>query len=58
MNLKEDTYQEAMKQGIPFAFRIPMKASDESLKLVLYNYQTDKVGSLIIRANIRAPNRY
>lgn len=50
MNLKEDTYQKAIKDGIPFSFRVPMKAKDESLKVVLYNYQTDKVGSLMIKA--------
>jgi VWFA-related protein len=50
ISLKEDTYQKFVKEGIPFSFRIPMKAPDESLKVVLYNYQTDKVGSLMIKA--------
>ena len=50
MNLKEDTFQKVMKEGIPFSFRIPMKAPDESLKVVLYNIQTDKVGSQMIKA--------
>ena len=50
MNLKEDTYQKAMKDGIPFSFGIPMKAHDESIKVVLYSYQIDKVGSLMIKA--------
>jgi hypothetical protein len=50
MNLKEDTYQKVMREGIPFSFRIPMRAPDESMKVVLYNYRTDKVGSLMIKA--------
>ena len=50
MNLKEDTFQKVMKEGIPFSFRIPMKAPDESLKVVLYTIQTDKVGSQMIKA--------
>jgi hypothetical protein len=50
MNLKEDTFQKVMKEGIPFSFRIPMKAPGESLKVVLYNIQTDKVGSQMIKA--------
>jgi VWFA-related protein len=50
MNLKEDTYQKVMKEGIPFSFRIPMKTHNESIKVVLYNYQIDKVGSRMIKA--------
>jgi VWFA-related protein len=49
MNLKEDTYQKAMKDGISFSYRVPMKAPDESLKVVIYNYQNDRVGSEMIR---------
>jgi VWFA-related protein len=49
MNLKEDTYQRVLKDGITFSYRIPMKAPDESLKVVIYNYQTDKIGSEMIR---------
>jgi VWFA-related protein len=49
MNLKEDTYQRVLKDGISFTYRIPMKVPDESLKVVIYNYQTDKVGSEMIR---------
>ncbi|MDD5542705.1 MAG: VWA domain-containing protein [Acidobacteriia bacterium] len=50
MNLKEDTYARVMKEGIPFTFRIPMQAPDESIKVVLYNYEIDKVGSVMIKA--------
>jgi len=50
MNLKEETYQRVLKEGIPFSLRIPMQAPEESIKVVLYNYQNDKVGSVMIKA--------
>jgi VWFA-related protein len=49
MNLKEDTYQKAMKEGISFSYRVPLKVSNEALKVVIYSYQSDKVGSEMIR---------
>jgi VWFA-related protein len=50
MNLKESTYQRAMQDGIKFSVRIPMEVPDQTLKVVVYNYQNDKVGTVMIKA--------
>lgn len=49
MNLREETYQRVQKEGIPYSTRIPLQAPNESLKVVVYNYDNDKVGSLFAK---------
>ncbi len=46
MNLKPETYQKVMKDGIPYDLRIPRAAPNETLKVVLYDYGSDRIGSL------------
>jgi VWFA-related protein len=50
MNLREETYQRVMRDGIPFSVRIPMKEPGETFKIVVYNYENDKVGSVMLKA--------
>ena len=50
MNLREETFQRVMKEGIPFSFLIPREVANESIKVVIYNYDSDKVGSLFVKA--------
>jgi hypothetical protein len=50
MNLREESYQRVMKDGIPFSVHIPMKEPGETFKIVVYNYENDKVGSVMLKA--------
>lgn len=49
MELKPATYARVMKEGIPYTVHIPMEAPKESLKVVLYDYGSDRVGSLMTK---------
>ena len=50
MNLRDETYQRVMKEGIPFSMRIPLQVSNQNLRVVIYNYDNDKVGSSLAKA--------
>jgi hypothetical protein len=50
MNLKADTYQAALKSGIPYSVRIPRKVPGQTLKVVVYCYEADIVGSVTAKA--------
>jgi VWFA-related protein len=45
MNLREETYRRVIKEGIPFSVRIPMQVPNQNLRVVVYNFDNDKVGS-------------
>ncbi|MBZ5537282.1 MAG: VWA domain-containing protein [Acidobacteriia bacterium] len=49
MNLREGTYQRVMKEGIPFSMRVPFLGPNQALRVVVYNYDNDRVGSLMTR---------
>lgn len=50
MNLKEATYRKVLKEGIPFSTTVPLQVPNETLKVVVYCYDNDKVGSLFVKA--------
>ncbi|MBZ5537288.1 MAG: VWA domain-containing protein [Acidobacteriia bacterium] len=49
MNLSEETYQKVLKEGIPFATQIPLQWSGQTVKVVVYNYDNDRIGSLMTK---------
>ncbi len=46
LNLREETWQKALKDGIPFSTRVPLQAAGQTFKVVVYSYDADKVGSV------------
>jgi VWFA-related protein len=49
LNLREDTWQKAVKQGLPFSTRVPLQTAGQTFKIVVYSYEADKVGSVTTR---------
>jgi VWFA-related protein len=49
LNLKDDTWQKAQKDGLPFSMRVPVQADNQTFKVVVYSYEADKVGSALAR---------
>jgi hypothetical protein len=49
LNLREETWQKALKEGIPFSTRVPLQAAGQTFKIVVYSYDADKVGSVTAR---------
>jgi VWFA-related protein len=47
--LSDETYQQALKTGISFSAMVPLKAENQILKVVVYDEETDKVGSKLVR---------
>jgi hypothetical protein len=49
LNLRDDTWQKALKDGLPFSTRVPLQAGGQTFKVVVYSYEADKVGSVTAR---------
>jgi hypothetical protein len=49
LNLREESWQKALKDGIPFSMRVPLQAAGQTFKIVVYSYEADKVGSVTTR---------
>jgi VWFA-related protein len=49
LNLRDDTWQKALKDGLPFSTRVPLQAAGQTFKIVVYSYDADKVGSVTAR---------
>lgn len=47
--LSDETYYEALKTGISFSAPVPLKAENQMLKVVVYDEETDKVGSKLVK---------
>jgi VWFA-related protein len=47
--LKEETYNQAVKSGVSFATTVPLKVPQQILKIVVYDEGSDKVGSKMVR---------
>ena len=48
LNLKPDTWQRIQREGLGFSTRVPLKAPGQTFKIVVYSYETDRVGSVVI----------
>ncbi len=49
LRLLEDTYQRFLKTGIPISIPIPLKAPNQILKVVIYDTESDLVGSRLVK---------
>ncbi|MBZ5555538.1 MAG: VWA domain-containing protein [Acidobacteriia bacterium] len=49
MTLNDETYQKVMKEGIPFSTQIPLQWNGQTVKVVVYNYDNDRIGSLMTK---------
>ena len=50
LNLREETYKGAQKSGLPYSVRIPRTTPGQTLKIVVYDYNADLVGSAMATA--------
>jgi VWFA-related protein len=50
LNLLPATYLEAQKSGLPYSARIPRRVQGQTLKVVIYDYNADLVGSVTATA--------
>ena len=49
MNLRDATWEKFRKDGIPFSTRVPMAAPGQTFKIVVYCYDADLVGSVLVK---------
>ncbi|MFB3905986.1 MAG: VWA domain-containing protein [Acidobacteriota bacterium] len=51
LNLKEETYRNVLRDGIPIseAYEVPGKGHRARLKIIVYDAKTDKLGSIVRR---------
>jgi VWFA-related protein len=49
LDLREETWLKAVKDGLPFSTRVPLQAPGQTFKIVVYSYEADKVGSVTTR---------
>jgi len=49
LKLGADTYQRYLAGGIPFTARIPVRGTLQYVKVVVYDYAADLVGSVIVK---------
>ena len=49
LQLREETYRRFMESGMPFAVLIPVTASNQLLKVVVYDVGSDRVGSKLVK---------
>jgi hypothetical protein len=49
MNLKPDTFERFKKDGITCSTRVPLGAQGQTFKIVVYSYEADLVGSVVIK---------
>jgi VWFA-related protein len=47
--LNDETYWKAMRSGVEFSIAVPLKVREQSLKIVVYDEESDKVGSKLVR---------
>jgi VWFA-related protein len=49
MDLEEETYQKVVREGFPFSISVPTTTSRQLAKIVVYDFGSDKVGSVVTR---------
>lgn len=47
--MSDETYYRVLKTGISFSAAVPMKDEKQILKIVVYDEESDKVGSKLVR---------
>jgi hypothetical protein len=49
LNLKDDTYARLMKDGVTYTAKVPLKGPAQYVKIIVYDYGADLVGSTSIK---------
>jgi len=49
LNLQEETYQHLTQSSIPFSTMIPLKVPNQTLKVIVYDCGSDRVGSALTK---------
>jgi VWFA-related protein len=49
LKLKDETYQRYMREGIPFTVNMPVAAQPKYVKVIVYDYAADLVGSTNVK---------
>jgi len=49
LKLTEESYQRMMREGISYTARIPVKGDARYVKVVVYDYGADIVGSVVAK---------
>jgi Ca-activated chloride channel family protein len=47
--LDEETYRKALRSGVAFSIAVPITTKEQSLRIVAYDEQSDKLGSKLIK---------
>jgi Ca-activated chloride channel family protein len=47
--LNQETYREALQSGAAFSIAVPLKTPDQRLKIVVYDEESDKLGTKVIK---------
>ena len=46
LNLSEETYQRMLREGLPYSGRLTVTSLVKHVKVVVYDYATDRVGTI------------
>ena len=49
LRLPEETYRAALRDGVSFSARIPLSADPEHVKVIVYDYASDLLGSAVVK---------
>ncbi len=49
LNLREETYRLYLLSGIPFSKMVPAEVPKQILKIVMYDVQSDRIGSRVVK---------
>jgi hypothetical protein len=47
MDLREETDQKALREGLAYSTTVPVRYNAEALKVVTYDCTSDRIGSLV-----------
>ena len=47
LNLSEATYQRMLREGLPYSGRVTVTGIVKHVKIVVYDYATDRVGTIV-----------
>ena len=47
--LTDENYQRSVRDGVPFAIRVPVTGEPVRLKAIVYDYDADAIGSRTVR---------
>jgi VWFA-related protein len=48
LNLSEETFQKVIAEGLPYTQRVPVRAAPAYVKVIAYDYGSDRTGSAVV----------